>query len=62
MSAMVRWPCRPACGALGLLRPAFASTPGLVSRDHLLAEIDADEIILKEVVVEHVLGGNLGED
>ena len=34
----------------------FPSTPGFVSLHHLLAEIDADQVVLEDVVVEHVLG------
>ena len=30
---------------------------GIGLLDHLLAEIDADQIVLEDVVVEHVFGG-----
>ena len=39
-------------GLLGLLPDARV---GLL--DHLLAEVDADQVVLEDVVVEHVLGG-----
>ena len=37
--------------ALGLVPDA-----GIGLLDHLLAEIDADQVVLEDVVVEHVLG------
>ena len=55
MSAMVRKPCRLACGA-GVFS-ALARTPGIGLLHHLLAEIDADQVVLEDIVVEHVLGG-----
>ena len=33
-----------------------ASTLGIGLLDHLLAEVDADQVVLEDVVVEHVLG------
>ena len=38
-------------GVLGLLQHA-----GIGLLDHLLAEVDADQVVLEDVVVEHVLG------
>ena len=38
-----------------LLGPGADSWVGLL--DHLLAEVHADEVVLKNVVIEHVLGG-----
>jgi hypothetical protein len=55
MSAMVRKPCRFACGR-GVFS-AFAQHAGIGLLDHLLAEIDADQVVLEDVVIEHVLGG-----
>ena len=40
------------CGLFGLLPNA-----GIGFLDHLFAEVDADEVVLEDVVVEHVLGG-----
>ena len=39
----------------GLLRLVPDARVGLL--DHLLAEVDADQVVLEDVVVEHVLGG-----
>ena len=39
-------------GAFGLIEDS-----GIGLLDHLLAKIDADQVILEYVVVEHVLGG-----
>ena len=39
-------------GAVGLLQHA-----GVGLGDHLLAEVHADQVLLEDVVVEHVLGG-----
>ena len=36
---------------------ALAQTLGLVSLHHLLAEVHADQIVLIDVVIEHVLSG-----
>ena len=35
----------------------FAFSPTLVCPDHLLAEINSNEIILEDIVVKHVFGG-----
>jgi hypothetical protein len=48
MSAIVLYPWSP---ALGQLEHAWVRLP-----DHLLAEVHSDEVLLKDVVVEHVLG------
>ena len=40
---------------LGVVRPLQHAGIGL--GDHLLAEVDPDQVLLEDVVVEHVLGG-----
>ncbi len=55
MSPIVLYPCSPGVrrlGAVGLLEHA-----GVGLRDHLLAEVDPHQVLLEDVVVEHVLGG-----
>ena len=54
MSPIVLCPWSAACGASVL--SASCRTPGLVSAHHPLAEVHADQILLEDVVVEHVLG------
>ena len=36
---------------------AFSQHARIRFLDHLLAKIDADQVVLKDIVVEHVLGG-----
>ena len=45
--------------AMSVLQCLFGFLPNtrICFLDHLFAEIDADQIVLKDVVVEHVLGG-----
>ena len=54
MSAIVRCPWTFACGAEVFLGLCENRRVGL--SDHLLAKINSDQVILKQVVVEHVLG------
>jgi hypothetical protein len=51
MSAMVRYPCALACG--GAVDCAFDQTLGLVS---FLAEVHAHQVVLENIVIEHILG------
>ena len=51
---MVRYPCSLACGASVFLR--LLPDAGIRLLDHLLAKIHADQVVLKNVVVEHVFG------
>ena len=55
MSAMVRKPCRLECGEA--VFSAFAQHAGIGLLHHLLAEVHAHQVVLEDVVVEHVLGG-----
>ena len=55
MSAMVRYPCASACGAW--VFSALASTLGIGLGHHLLAVVHADQVLLEDVVVEHVFRG-----
>ena len=54
MSAMVRKPWRFECGRGGLF--GLGQHGGIGFLHHLLAEIHANEVVLKNIVVEHVLG------
>ncbi len=55
MSAMVRKPCRLECGECGLL--GLGEHAGIGLLHHLLAEIHAHQVVLEDIVVEHVLRG-----
>ena len=55
MSAIVLIAVEAGVGRLGLLGLWPDAGVGLL--DHLLAEVDADQVVLEDVVVEHVLGG-----
>ncbi len=55
MSPMVLIAMQFRVGSRGLFR--FLPNAGIGFLDHLFAEIDADQVVLEDVVVEHVLGG-----
>ena len=55
MSAMVLYPCSPACGACGVF--GFGQHTRIGLGDHLFAEVHADQVLLEDVVVEHVFRG-----
>ena len=44
-------------GVRGLRAVGLLEHAGVGLGDHLLAEVDADQVLLEDVVVEHVLGG-----
>ena len=54
MSAMVRKPCRCASGAASF---PPCQNGGIGFLHHLLAEVHADQVVLENIVVEHILGG-----
>ncbi len=55
MSAIVRKPCRFA-SRRQKSSPPWPSTLGIRFLHHLFAEVHADQVVLKNIVVKHVLG------
>ena len=55
MSPMVLKPCRFGVRSRGLL--GLFPYAGIGFLHHLFAEVDADQVVLEDVVVEHVFGG-----